>query len=146
MHATTRPSLFITFHPLSCHPQPPIQIQYYDGQFDDARLNVTLACTAAAAGAAVLNHCEAAALLKDASGRVTGARVTDRQSGKSFDVHARVVVNATGPYADKLRRLGDPGAKQAVTTSSGAHVTLPEYYGSHAVGMIVPKTKVGGGG
>jgi glycerol-3-phosphate dehydrogenase len=121
----------------------PPQIRYYDGQFDDARLNVALACTAAAAGAAVANHLEAASLLKDASGAVVGARVTDRQTGRSFDVHARVVVNATGPYVDRLRRLSDPSVKNAVTASAGSHVTLPEYYGAGAVGMIVPKTKDG---
>ncbi|KIY96540.1 glycerol-3-phosphate dehydrogenase [Monoraphidium neglectum] len=117
-------------------------IQYFDGQFDDARLNVALACTAAAAGAAVANHAEASSLIKDASGRVVGARIADRQGGgRPFEVHARVVVNATGPYADALREQSDPGVKKAVRASSGAHVTLPEYYGSQAVGMIVPKTK-----
>ncbi|KAI8462742.1 MAG: mitochondrial glycerol-3-phosphate dehydrogenase [Monoraphidium minutum] len=118
-------------------------IQYYDGQFDDARLNVTLACTAAAAGAAVANHAEVTGLIKDSSGRVTGARVADRASGRSFDVHARLVLNATGPWVDKLRRLADPAARDAVMVSSGAHVTLPEYYGSGGYGMIVPKTKDG---
>ena len=120
------------------------QIRYYDGQFDDARLNVTLACTAAAAGAAVANHCEATALLKDGSGRVVGVKVHDRQSGRSFDVHARLVINATGPWADRLRRQSDPRAKPAVTASAGAHVTLPDYYGGPSnAGMIVPKTKDG---
>jgi hypothetical protein len=41
-----------------------------------------------------------------------------------------------------MRKLGDRAAKPAVTGSSGAHITLPEWYGSGAVGMIVPKTKV----
>lgn len=89
------------------------------------------------------NHLEASHLLKDSEGRVIGARCVDRITGRGFDVHARVVVNATGPYVDRLRRLSDPGARKAVTTSSGAHVTLPDYYGGRAAGMIVPKTKVG---
>jgi hypothetical protein len=42
----------------------PVQIVYYDGQFDDSRLNVSLACTAALAGAAVLNYAEVTQLLK----------------------------------------------------------------------------------
>jgi len=104
---------------------------------------VALACTAAAAGAATANHAEATALIKDGYGHVVGVRVTDRQSGRAFDVHARAVVNATGPYADRLRRMSDPGAAKAVTASAGAHVTLPGYYGDGAVGMIVPKTKDG---
>lgn len=98
---------------------------------------MTLACTAAAAGAAVANHAEAAHLIKDHGGRVVGAKVTDKQTGRSFDVHARVVVNATGPYVDKLREGSDAKATKCVVASSGAHVTLPEYYGAGAVGMIV---------
>ena len=42
----------------------PLQIVYYDGQFDDARLNVTLAVSAAQAGAATLNYAEVTSLLK----------------------------------------------------------------------------------
>ena len=52
-----------------------VQIVYYDGQFDDARLAVALACTAAMAGAAVVNHAPAVGLIKDADGKVVGARV-----------------------------------------------------------------------
>jgi glycerol-3-phosphate dehydrogenase len=104
---------------------------------------VALACTAAAAGAAVANHAEAAALLKDSHGHVVGARVTDKETGRAFEVHARVVVNATGPWADEVRHLSDPAAKDAVTASAGAHVTLPDYYVGGGAGMIVPKTKDG---
>lgn len=118
-------------------------ILYYDGQFDDARLNVALATTAAAAGAAVANYVEATGLIKDANGQVTGVHCRDKQSGNKFDVHAKVVINATGPFVDQVRDLNGRGVKHAVTASSGAHVTLPEWYGSAGVGMIVPKTKDG---
>eukprot|EP00878_Enallax_costatus_P012574 GHUV01013132.1.p1 GENE.GHUV01013132.1~~GHUV01013132.1.p1 ORF type:complete len:476 (+),score=131.45 GHUV01013132.1:351-1778(+) len=118
-------------------------VLYYDGQFDDARLNVTLATTAAAAGAAVANYVEAVGLIKDTAGQVVGAHCIDKQTGKKLDVYAKVVVNATGPYVDRIRQLADKNTKKAVTASSGAHVTLPEWYGSTATGMIVPKTKDG---
>eukprot|EP00775_Hariotina_reticulata_P006063 gene6063-6301_t len=87
-------------------------ILYYDGQFDD-----------------------------DSNGLVVGVHARDKQTGKRLDVHAKVVINATGPFVDRVRELGDSAAKPAVTGSSGAHITLPEWYGSAAVGMIVPKTK-----
>lgn len=50
----------------------------------------------------------------------------------------------TGPWVDRVREQLDKQAPHAVTTSSGSHITLPEWYGSHTTGMIVPKTKVGG--
>jgi len=60
-------------------------VVYYDGQMNDARLNVGLACTAALAGAAVLNHAEVVSLLKDDAGeRIIGARIRDNLTGNSF--------------------------------------------------------------
>jgi glycerol-3-phosphate dehydrogenase len=55
---------------------------YYDGQMNDSRVNVGLACSAALAGAAVLNHAEVISFLKDeATGRIIGARIRDNFSG-----------------------------------------------------------------
>lgn len=81
-----------------------MQIVYYDGQFNDARLAVAVACTSAALGAATLNHAEVVGLIRDPStGRVVGAHVRDLLTGENFDVHAKVVINATGPFADSIR-------------------------------------------
>ncbi|EFJ11162.1 hypothetical protein SELMODRAFT_183439 [Selaginella moellendorffii] len=119
-------------------------VVYYDGQMDDARVNVSLACTAALAGAAVLNHAEATAIIKDEStGQVVGARVRDNLSGRDFDVHAKVVVNAGGPFVDELRRFADKESKPMIAPSSGVHVVLPDYYSPESMGLIVPKTKDG---
>ncbi|GAB4813967.1 hypothetical protein N2152v2_001013 [Parachlorella kessleri] len=118
-------------------------IVYYDGQFNDARLAVVLACTAALAGATVLNHTEAVRLLKDGSGKVVGARVRDNMTGKEQDVYARVVLNATGPFADDIRALSCQDCSKMIMPSAGVHVTLPDYYSPEHVGMIVPKTKDG---
>lgn len=118
-------------------------VVYHDGQFDDSRLNVTLACSAAAAGAAVLNHTKCRKLEKDERGRVIGAEVEDCLTGAVTTVHAKAVINATGPFADSIRRLDDPTAKDAIIPSSGVHVTLPDYYSPEHMGLIVPKTKDG---
>lgn len=57
-------------------------VVYYDGQMNDSRLNVGLACTAALAGATILNHAEVISLHKDeATGRIIGARIRDNMSG-----------------------------------------------------------------
>ncbi|KAK9832160.1 hypothetical protein WJX74_001006 [Apatococcus lobatus] len=118
-------------------------IVYYDGQFNDSRMNVLLACTAARIGATTLNHAEVTKFLKDDQGRISGATVHDLVSGKRHDVHAHVVINATGPFADNVRHLSDPAASKMIMPSAGVHVTLPDYYSPENIGMIVPKTKDG---
>ncbi|KAJ7537563.1 hypothetical protein O6H91_11G011700 [Diphasiastrum complanatum] len=103
-------------------------VVYYDGQMDDSRVNVSLACTAALTGAAVLNHAEAIAVQRDeVTNRVTNVRVRDNLTGKEFDVHTKVV-------DEKI---------PIITPSSGVHIVLPDYYSADAMGLIVPKTKDG---
>lgn len=120
-------------------------IVYYDGQFDDSRMCVSLACSAAMAGAAVANYTRVVRLLKDDAGVVVGARVRDDEAGKEFDVRARVVVNATGIHTDALRRLSNAqaAAKPMISPSSGVHITLPDFYSPDNTGLIIPKTKDG---
>lgn len=118
-------------------------IVYHDGQFNDSRLAVVLACTAAAAGATVLNHAEATRLIKNEEGRVVGATVKDLLTGRDTHVYARTIINAAGPFSDEVRQLSQPDAPKMIMPSSGVHVTLPDYYSPEAVGMIVPKTKDG---
>ncbi|CAI0442658.1 unnamed protein product [Linum tenue] len=119
-------------------------VVYYDGQMNDSRLNVALACTAALAGAAVLNHAEVVSFLKDeASGRVIGARVRDNLSGKEFDAYAKVVVNAAGPFCDSVRKMVKDDVQPMICPSSGVHIVLPDYYSPEGMGLIVPKTKDG---
>ena len=126
-------------------------VEYSDGQFDDARVNVALAVTAAMAGAHVLNYAEVEGLITetvDVAGRkesvCKGVRVLDKVSGRRFEVRAKRVVNAGGPFADGLRKLADKGAKQMVRPSAGTHITLPAYYASSTgTGLLVPKTRDG---
>ncbi|XP_010554549.1 PREDICTED: glycerol-3-phosphate dehydrogenase SDP6, mitochondrial-like [Tarenaya hassleriana] len=119
-------------------------VVYYDGQMNDSRVNVGLACTAALAGAAVLNHAEVVSFIKDdVSGRIIGAKVQDKLSGKEFDTYARVIVNAAGPFCDSVRKMADEEAKPMICPSSGVHIVLPDYYSPQGMGLIVPKTKDG---
>ncbi|GMI78791.1 SUGAR-DEPENDENT 6 [Hibiscus trionum] len=119
-------------------------VVYYDGQMNDSRLNVGLACTAALAGAAVLNHAEVVSFIKDEdTQRVIGARIRDNLSGKEFDTYAKVVVNAAGPFCDSLRKMANKDALPMICPSSGVHVVLPDYYSPEGMGLIVPKTKDG---
>ena len=76
-------------------------------------------------------------------GKVVGARCKDNLSGEQVEVYAKVVINATGTLTDSIRKQSDAGATKCVTGSSGAHVTLPSFYGSEAMGLIIPKTRDG---
>jgi glycerol-3-phosphate dehydrogenase len=114
-------------------------VAYQDGQFEDFRLNLALVLSALDRGAVALNYAEAKALLWE-GGRVRGAVVQDRLTGKEVEVFARAVVNATGPLADGVRRLLDPDLPPLLTPSSGAHLVLD--YPLKA-GLLIPRTQDG---
>ena len=117
-------------------------VVYYDGQFDDARMNVSLALTAAEQGAALANHVEVTHLVKT-DGKVTGAGVQDTLSEDSWEISAKVVVNATGPFTDVIRHMDDPNAKKMLTASSGAHIILDERFSPPETGLLIPETEDG---
>ncbi len=117
-------------------------VAYQDGQFDDARFNVELALTALQQGGVVLNQAEVTGLLKE-NHRLRGAVVHDRLSGKTLEVFARVVVNATGPFADGIRQMDDPHAPPLLRASSGIHIMLDSDYTPPETGLLIPKTEDG---
>ena len=99
-------------------------VVYHDGQFDDARMNLALALTAAAHGAAVANYVEVEHLCKNGSGRIAGVAVRDRLSGAAWEIRARVVINAAGPFVDAVRRLDTHGGAPLLRVSAGSHLVL----------------------
>ncbi|GAA2111602.1 glycerol-3-phosphate dehydrogenase/oxidase [Streptomyces synnematoformans] len=94
-----------------------------DHQMNDSRMAVMTVRAAVGAGAVVLNHAEVTGL-RFTHGQVTGAELRDRLSGAEFGVDARLVLNATGPWVDHLRRMEDPAAAPSIRLSKGAHVVL----------------------
>ena len=119
-------------------------VEYHDGQFDDARMNVSLALTAAANGAVILNHAEVRELTKR-GGKISGAVINDRlePGAPPLEISAKVVVNATGPFADAIRRLDEPSVEELLNTSSGVHVVLPARFSPANTGLLIPKTEDG---
>ena len=115
---------------------------YYDGQFNDARMAVTLARTANAHGAACLNHVEVVELVKQ-GGQVRGAVVRDVLTGETWTIRAKGVVNATGPFAAAVRRLDDPQAKDMLTVSSGIHILLDAKHTPQDMSLMIPSTEDG---
>ena len=118
---------------------------YFDASTDDARLTLAAALSAMDAGATLVNH----AVVRDligAGGKICGAVVIDTLDGSDtlgqnvIEVRARVVVNATGPWSDELRRL-DGETRQAVRGSKGAHIVVPrDRLGAQgAVTLLTPR-------
>ncbi len=118
-------------------------VVYYDGQFDDARLAVHLARTAAEQGAALVNHCPVEAFQLDAAGMVTGIEARDTESGARFGVSAKVVINATGCVSDRLRRLASPEAKPMIVPSQGIHIVLDASFLQSQAAILAPHTSDG---
>jgi glycerol-3-phosphate dehydrogenase len=118
-------------------------VQYYDGQFDDARLLINLVQTAAQQGAAMLNYAAVDGFLKDSDGCVSGVKARDLESGAVFDIGARAVVNATGAFCDALRRIDDPAASQLIAPSQGIHLVFDKSFLPGDTAIMVPRTRDG---
>jgi glycerol-3-phosphate dehydrogenase len=110
---------------------------YYDAQTDDARLVIATVRSAIRAGALAANYVETTALLKP-DGRVRGAIVRDVLTGQTATIRANVVVNATGPWSDRVRRLDDPQSAPILRLTKGSHVTVPRRRvgNEHAVTLV----------
>ena len=97
---------------------------YYDCMTDDALLVLAIIKDSWSRGAVVANHTKVVGFQKD-HGKIVGVNVVDLVSGAPFDVHGKVVVNATGPWSDALRKLDDPSSKPKLRPAKGAHLLLP---------------------
>lgn len=118
-------------------------VSYHDGQFDDARLLIDLVQTAFEQGATLLNYARVDGLVKDGAGFVTGVRCVDLENEEAFEPTARVVINATGPFTDNLRRMDNPEATPVIQPSQGVHLTLPREFLAGDTAIMVPRTADG---
>lgn len=100
-------------------------IRYHDAQVDDARLTVELVRTAASYGAAVVSAVRMDEVLSDGE-RVAGAVLHDAETGTTFEVPARTVVNATGVWAGRVEELAGVGTPVRVRPSKGVHLVVPK--------------------
>jgi len=116
---------------------------YYDGQFDDARLLINLVRTAAGQGATLLNYARVVAFTNDGAGYLNGAVFEDIETGTEHRIRARVVINATGPFADHLRKMDDPDASPLISPSQGIHLVFDKSYLPGNSAIMVPHTKDG---
>lgn len=125
-------------------------VKYWDGQFNDAKLALALARTAAARGALLVNYCRAEELVYTA-GKVSGLRCEDTLSGQKYELTAACVVNATGVWVDDLRSKdgaanatdGRAPTKPMLAPSQGVHVVVDREFLGADVALMVPKTADG---
>ncbi len=118
-------------------------VVYYDGQFDDTRLLINLVATAAEQGATLLNYVQVTGFSSDAEGFVDGVRACDLESGEEVWARARVVINATGPFCDSVRRMADPNITPMIAPSQGIHLVFDRSFLPGDTAIMVPHTSDG---
>ena len=116
---------------------------YYDGQFDDARLAINLAQTAVENGGIILNYVKVTDLIKDEQGLICGVKAEDKETGDSYNLKARAVINATGVFVDDILHMNDPDAAKIVRPSQGVHIVLDKSFLQSETAIMIPKTSDG---
>lgn len=118
-------------------------IRYWDGQFDDARMVLAIARSAAARGAVLLNYFAVTSLVEN-QGQLQGLKCRDQETGVEYEIAAKCVVNATGVWSDAIKALdrGDPASKVAalVQPSQGTHLVVDRSFWPSHDALIIPQT------
>tara|TARA_R110002050_G_scaffold4836_1_gene22854 strand:+ start:1642 stop:3201 length:1560 start_codon:yes stop_codon:yes gene_type:complete len=117
-------------------------VKYYDGSFNDSRLNVTLLKTAQKFGADCRNYSEVEEFLYE-EGKISGVKVRNKITDETYIVNSKIIINATGAFSDKVRTLDNEEAKKMLDLSSGIHIVLDKKYLPSDEGLMIPKTEDG---
>jgi glycerol-3-phosphate dehydrogenase len=118
-------------------------VVYFDGQFDDTRLLINLVATANEQGATLLNYAKVTQLHRGPDNIIHGLTWQDVETGESFEIRGKVVINATGAFTDSVRHLAEPDAKNMIAPSQGAHLILDKSFLPGKDAILVPHTKDG---
>lgn len=116
-------------------------VAYADGQFDDARYGLALVRSFQVAGGKALNYCPVQNFLRSTGGKIQGAELLDAVGGRKLGIQSKTVVNATGPFSDKIRQLANPGATPRLRPSKGAHLLFPAELFAGKDALLVPETE-----
>lgn len=118
-------------------------VAYHDGQFDDSRLALNIAQTALEQGATVLNYFKVTNLVKNDQGKVAGVVTRDIESGVSYTVKGKTVINATGVFADEILQMDKPGSQALLRPSQGIHLVVDMKFMPAEDALMIPKTSDG---
>jgi glycerol-3-phosphate dehydrogenase len=117
-------------------------VAYYDGQFDDARLCITLALTAADVSATVLNYAKVTELIRE-NEKVKGVIIHDTINNETYEARGTIVVNATGVFVDNVLKMDDDGLEKAVSPSQGIHIVVDKKFFPGEQALFIPRTDDG---
>jgi len=117
-------------------------VLYADGQFDDARMAIALALTAHDLGATLVNYVQVTSLIKEKD-KVVGVVAEDELKEEVFTLKAKVVINATGVFADSILDMDDPDSPAMVMPSQGVHLVVDQRFFPGTDALMIPKTKDG---
>lgn len=118
-------------------------VVYHDGQFDDARLALSIAMTCDEMGGCLVNYMKVVGLPKNPQGKITGAKVRDTIGKKDYLIKAKMVVNATGVFADKILQMDQPGVAKSIKPSQGIHLVLDRSFLGGTDALMIPATSDG---
>ena len=118
-------------------------IVYHDGQFDDSRMAFALAKTCTDQGGLVLNYFKVTGLSKNINNKIDGVRAKDLLSGEDFNLKTKLVINATGVFADEVARMDNPVSKHTIRPSQGVHIVLDKSFLQSESAIMIPKTSDG---
>ena len=118
-------------------------VSYQDGQFDDSRLAVNIAQTAIEKGGSLLNYFEVKNLMKDEEKNITGVTAIDNETKEEHNFKGKVVINATGVFADNILQMDKPGSKKKIQPSQGVHLVFDKEFLPGEDALMIPKTDDG---
>ncbi len=117
-------------------------VLYHDGQFDDSRLGINMVQTIYEHGGVALNYMKVTQPIKT-DGKISGVVAKDGETGVEHHINAKVVINATGVFVDKILQKDSPGAKDIVQPSQGVHVVVDRKFMPSDHALMIPKTPDG---
>jgi len=121
-------------------------VLYHDGQFDDARLAIHLAMTAADNDAVVINYMGVEGLMKE-NGKVCGViakdMLKDVSQSLAYEIKAKAVINATGIFSDSIAKMDDKDAEPLISHSQGIHLVFDKEFLLSDTAIMIPRTDDG---
>ncbi|MBL0269497.1 MAG: glycerol-3-phosphate dehydrogenase/oxidase [Chitinophagaceae bacterium] len=117
-------------------------VLYHDGQFDDARLAISIAQTADEQGAILLNYFPVTGLLKQQN-KIIGVWARDEFSNQDYEIRSRCVINATGVFSDTIMRMDDPFHQPMISPSQGIHLVVDKEFLPGDSAIMIPRTDDG---
>ena len=115
---------------------------YHDGQFDDSRMAITLALSANSKKTALINYCNVDGLIKK-DNEITGLNFTDSINSKKYQINSKVVINATGVFAEEIIRMDQPKIEKMIQPSQGVHIVLERKFLKSKHAILIPQTSDG---